>query len=800
MATYPEKHDQTRSGLNHRLVKDALIAESEPDVVEAEVVKEPEVLAHHSTRNSSSRSHKVVTVGFDNNAPTQPQSQLQPQQRHQVQPQSVAAPADISAHEAERITDHLNTSFAEQFGLPQPRRRMHDRLCGPFVHQHPDDAGTVVLEPLELEPTSSVRNQDIGLKRRGAAVVPAEPVPSEAVSAEAETAAVPAAAEAAAVVPAAVVPAKTMLPVPAKVAGRQISDKSTKTESSGVVVTRALAPVASKVQAAGNVLIFHRAPSSIVGTAEKTAAYSGDETAESELAAEDKSNQLEVFDWIKNFNKHYAHNQDELGDAHDSSLFGDFDEEGAEDEDSDLEDMHYVNESDMMDDGIEDYGNNDEDDDSYADADYSGEDAITSRPVRSSSTALARSVGSIGAFIKAANQQPMLTEDEEFELTRRYRENGDLEAARRLVLSHLRFVVSVARRYTGYGLPLSDLIQEGNIGLMKAVKHFDPDKGVHLAAFAKLWIKAEIHEYVLRNWRMVKVATTKAQRKLFFKLRALKKRLGWFTTDERQIVAADLGVSSSDVAEMETRLVANDIGFDQSDDDNDRGANVPMAPSTYLEDRDSNFALSLENSDYASWGLKKLREALDSLDERSRYILKRRWLEDKEKKVTFQELSQELKVSIERVRQLEAGAMNKIKTMLLHEGVTLNGEGDIAAYTLEDKSSRSQGAAAVTSRNKTRVGDSKATKTRAVTHQHTVGTAAVGVKRPRGRPAGSRNATTGTSSAKGKSKAIKSVKTTRSGAKTGSTKAVVVSADNVTPVKAANTSENKARESDDIKA
>ena len=318
------------------------------------------------------------------------------------------------------------------------------------------------------------------------------------------------------------------------------------------------------------------------------------------------------------------------------------------------------------------------DDDDYAADDYDSdtegdfsENEVADAPV-SSSRALVRARPSggnnIGAFIKAANQVPMLTEEEEKELARRLRDHNDLAAARRLVMSHLRLVVSVARGFAGYNLPLSDLIQEGNIGLMKAVKHFDPDAGGRLAAFAVHWIKAEIHEYVIRNCRMVKVATTKAQRSLFFNLRKLKKHSGWMTEEEKQALAQHLNVPLHEVAVMETRMAGSDIGFDSDESDSDKsGGALTMAPSSYLEDENSNFAQSFENVDYANWELKKLYEALNTLDERSRYIIKRRWLD--EEKATLQELSGELKVSIERVRQLENNAMKKIKALLLHEGV-----------------------------------------------------------------------------------------------------------------------------------
>ena len=318
------------------------------------------------------------------------------------------------------------------------------------------------------------------------------------------------------------------------------------------------------------------------------------------------------------------------------------------------------------------------DDDDYAADDYDSdtegdfsENENAAAPVSSSRTLVrARPSGgnNIGAFIKAANQVPMLTEEEEKELARRLRDHNDLAAARRLVMSHLRLVVSVARGFAGYNLPLSDLIQEGNIGLMKAVKHFDPDAGGRLAAFAVHWIKAEIHEYVIRNCRMVKVATTKAQRSLFFNLRKLKKHSGWMTEEEKQALAQHLNVPLHEVAVMETRMAGSDIGFDSDESDSDKsGGALTMAPSSYLEDENSNFAQSFENVDYANWEMKKLYEALNTLDERSRYIIKRRWLD--EEKATLQELSGELKVSIERVRQLENNAMKKIKALLLHEGV-----------------------------------------------------------------------------------------------------------------------------------
>ncbi len=271
-------------------------------------------------------------------------------------------------------------------------------------------------------------------------------------------------------------------------------------------------------------------------------------------------------------------------------------------------------------------------------------------------------VGNIESYVKVVNQVPMLEIEDEKTLAKRLRDYGDLEAARKLVLSHLRLVVSIARGYAGYGLPLSDLIQEGNIGLMKAVKHYDPDVGGRLAAFAVHWIKSEIHEYVIKNWRMVKVATTKAQRKLFFKLRQNKKHLGWFTDSERKSVATDLGVSANDVAEMETRLAGQDIGFDVDTDDNNDKCSATFAPAAYLEDENSNFANNFENRDYQSFELKCLSKALDSLDERARLIIQKRWLDDK--KATLQELSDDLHISVERVRQIENTTLKKIKDLV----------------------------------------------------------------------------------------------------------------------------------------
>lgn len=265
--------------------------------------------------------------------------------------------------------------------------------------------------------------------------------------------------------------------------------------------------------------------------------------------------------------------------------------------------------------------------------------------------------GSLEGYIQAVNAIPVLTAEQERELAMRLQQEGDLEAARQLVMSHLRFVVHVAKTYAGYGLPQADLIQEGNIGLMKAVKRFDPNVGVRLVSFAVHWIKAEIHEYVLRNWRMVKVATTKAQRKLFFNLRKSKKRLGWLNHDEVQAVAADLGVSASDVTEMEARMSHYDQAFDLVGDEDDEGG---FAPVHYLEDASSDLAVTIENDNWDDHAMRQLGAALSSLDERSQHIIKARWL-DEESKTTLQELADTYGVSAERVRQLEKNALKKLK-------------------------------------------------------------------------------------------------------------------------------------------
>ncbi len=264
-------------------------------------------------------------------------------------------------------------------------------------------------------------------------------------------------------------------------------------------------------------------------------------------------------------------------------------------------------------------------------------------------------LGNLESYVRAANTWPMLSAEEEKALAERLHYQGDLDAAKTLILSHLRFVVHIARNYSGYGLPQADLIQEGNIGLMKAVRRFNPEVGVRLVSFAVHWIKAEIHEYVLRNWRIVKVATTKAQRKLFFNLRKTKQRLGWFNQDEVEMVARELGVSSKDVREMESRMAAQDMTFDMSADD-ESGEGKSMAPVLYLQDKTSDFADGIEEDNWESHAADKLTYAMEGLDERSQHIIRARWL-DEDNKTTLQELADQYGVSAERVRQLEKNAM-----------------------------------------------------------------------------------------------------------------------------------------------
>lgn len=263
----------------------------------------------------------------------------------------------------------------------------------------------------------------------------------------------------------------------------------------------------------------------------------------------------------------------------------------------------------------------------------------------------------IDAYVTSVSSIAVLSVEQEKTLAERLFFHNDLEAARQLVMSHLRFVVHIAKSYSGYGLPLADLIQEGNVGLMKAVKRFNPEVGVRLVSFAVHWVKAEIHEFILRNWRIVKVATTKAQRKLFFNLRSAKKRLSWLTNDEADAVAKDLGVEAKVVREMESRMAGQDTAFDAyGDDDSDTAY---QAPAHYLEDRNSDPSLLLEDADWSDSSIAQLRSALAQLDERSRDILQKRWLADD--KATLHELADKYGVSAERIRQLEKNAMKKLK-------------------------------------------------------------------------------------------------------------------------------------------
>ena len=267
--------------------------------------------------------------------------------------------------------------------------------------------------------------------------------------------------------------------------------------------------------------------------------------------------------------------------------------------------------------------------------------------------------GSIEAYVQSAYSIPMLTAEREHELATRLYSENDLQAAQELIMSHLRFVIHVAKGYAGYGLPQADLVQEGNVGLMKAVKRFNPEVGVRLVSFAVHWIKAEIHEFVLKNWRIVKVATTKAQRKLFFNLRKNKKRLGWFSNDEVNNVAETLGVSTKDVLEMESRMSNQDQAFELSNDDDDNVGAGSYSPAQYLEDKQSDLATEVEDQNWEQHANQRLSNALVSLDERSQDIIRTRWLTDD--KSTLQELANKYDISAERVRQLEKNALAKLK-------------------------------------------------------------------------------------------------------------------------------------------
>ncbi|MDF1587898.1 MAG: RNA polymerase sigma factor RpoH [Gammaproteobacteria bacterium] len=271
-------------------------------------------------------------------------------------------------------------------------------------------------------------------------------------------------------------------------------------------------------------------------------------------------------------------------------------------------------------------------------------------------------IGNLDSYTNLAHNIPMLTAEEEYDLAMRLQRDGDLDAAQRLVLSHLRFVNRIAKGYSGYGLPVADLIQEGNIGLMKAVKRFDPEKGVRLVSFAVHWIRAEIHEYVIRNWRIVKIATTKAQRKLFFNLRSAKKRLGWLNQEEVEAIAEDLGVTAENVMDMERRLSQPDTSFDlPSDTDDDETSFSPVAYLTGPDNTDP--SMELEQLDATDYQHTKLRNALALLDDRSRDIVSQRWLND-DSKATLHTLADQYHVSAERIRQIENNAMKKLKHLM----------------------------------------------------------------------------------------------------------------------------------------
>ena len=276
--------------------------------------------------------------------------------------------------------------------------------------------------------------------------------------------------------------------------------------------------------------------------------------------------------------------------------------------------------------------------------------------------ALAGPLGSFDAYADTVSRIPVLSREDEQELAVRYHRDGDLDAARQLVLSHLRFVLHIARGYAGYGLPMGDLVQEGNVGLMKAVKRFDPAVGVRLVSFAVHWIRAEIHEYVLRNWRLVKVATTKAQRKLFFNLRKHKKNLGWLSAAETTAVARDLGVTEHDVTEMERRLSSRDVSFDPTPDADDEDSSS-YSPSAYLPAPDSDPAVAVERAEWDDDVTDKVAHALAQLDARSQAILRARWMD--EPKATLHDLADKYGVSAERIRQIEANALKKLQKLVV---------------------------------------------------------------------------------------------------------------------------------------
>jgi RNA polymerase sigma-32 factor len=282
--------------------------------------------------------------------------------------------------------------------------------------------------------------------------------------------------------------------------------------------------------------------------------------------------------------------------------------------------------------------------------------ALVARPA---DLALAGPLGSLDAYLERVSRIPVLNREDERALAERFRSQEDLQAARELVLSHLRFVVHIARGYSGYGLPMGDLIQEGNVGLMKAVKRFDPRLNVRLVSFAVHWIRAEIHEYVLRNWRLVKIATTKAQRKLFFNLRRLKKNLSWLSAEETMAVARDLGVTPGEVTEMEKRLAARDLSFDPAPEADDEEL---YSPAAYLPAPDADPAEQVEDAESADDSSERLRGALNRLDTRSRDIVQQRWMS--EDKSTLHELADKYGVSAERIRQIESSALGKLRGMM----------------------------------------------------------------------------------------------------------------------------------------
>ena len=273
--------------------------------------------------------------------------------------------------------------------------------------------------------------------------------------------------------------------------------------------------------------------------------------------------------------------------------------------------------------------------------------------------ALMGPMGSLEAYISIVNQTPVLSREEERELAYRFQNENDLDAARKLILSQLRFVVHIARTYSGYGLPLADLIQEGNIGLMKAVKKFNPDRGTRLVTYAVHWIRSEIHEFVFNNWKIVKVATTKAQRKLFFKLRNAKKSIGWLTNDEKKLIAKDLGVKPTDVATMEQRFASVDMPYDLGHTDSDEDY---ISPAGFLPYPDSDPSSIVENDNWLQGKKEQLSSALEGLDKRSKEILMSRWLTDE--KVTLKELAKQYQVSIERIRQIEEEAIQELREHL----------------------------------------------------------------------------------------------------------------------------------------